>query len=136
MGDYFESKIREDNGDREHEVEEKAKERAEAGGAATAADPAVPLNSGMSSSSGPKPVPETRASGPDPRPKKAETRAKIGNTDVSDGQKRPRDQEVDESEKMARQNGMTDVSIATASSSSTSIAPSIRIGPSIKGSAK
>ena len=132
MGDYFESKIREDNGDREHEVEEKAKERAEAGGAASAADPVVPSNSGTLSSSGSKPASETRASGPDTRPKRSEKRAKIDNTDASNRQKRPRGQEVDKSEKMARQNGMTDVSITTASSSSTSIAPSIPIGPSIK----
>ena len=83
LGDYFESKIREDNGDRDHEVEEKAKEQAEAGGAAPAADPAVPLDSGTSSSSASRSVPEPRISGPDPRPKKAEKKAKTGNTDAS-----------------------------------------------------
>ena len=43
LGDYFESKIREDTGDRDHEVEEKAKEHAEAGGAALAAEPYCPF---------------------------------------------------------------------------------------------
>ena len=65
LGDYFESKIREDNGDRDHEIEEKAKEQAEAGGAAVAAAPVVPLDSGTSSSSAPKSIPELRVLGPD-----------------------------------------------------------------------
>lgn len=136
MGDYIESKIREDNGDRDHEIEEKAKEQVEAGGAAPAADPIVPLDSGTSSSSAPRSVPEPRALGPDSRPKRTEKKAKTANTDASNIQKRPRGQEVDKSEKTARQNGLTDVSTATASSSSTSIAPRIPIGPNMRGAAK
>ena len=66
----------------------------------------------------------------------AKKKVKIVNSDVSNVRKRPRGQEVDESEKTARQNGMTDVSIATASSSSIAIAPSIPIMPNMGRAAK
>ena len=123
LGEYFESKIREDNGDREHEVEEKAKEQAEekakeqaeAGGAAPGADPIVPLDSGMPS-----------------RSKKAKNVA----SHASRTQKRDRDTEADDGDKAARQVGMSDVSNPGAASSNTPIAPSIPTGPNNSRSTK
>ena len=103
----------------DEEIEEKAKEQAEAGSAAHAAAPVVPLANGTSRSSAPRSVPEPRVLGPDSRSKGTEKKTKISSSDTSNVQKRPRGQEVGESEKTARQDGMADVSIATASSSST-----------------
>ena len=90
LGDYFEeSKMREDNGDRDHEIEEKTKEQAEAGGAAPAAAPVGPLANGTSSSSAPRSVPEPRVLGSDSRPKGTEKKTKISSSDTSNVQKRP-----------------------------------------------
>ena len=77
-----ESKLREENGDRDHETKEKARGQAEAGGAA----PVVPLNSGTSSSNAPKHIPEPKVLGPGSRPKRTEKKAKTAYSDASNDQ--------------------------------------------------
>ena len=122
--------MRDEHGDREHEVEEKAKEESTSSPAA----PTVPSSSGEATTNSSTPNSkevQKRSSQAD-----AQKKLRIAADDASKIQKRPRDQETDESEKTARRDGMTDVNTATASSSSTSIAPSIPVGPNMQGSIK
>ena len=141
IGDYLESKVRGEHGDREHEIEEKQKESTVTG----AADPVSPLANGdlsadvstntASTAVGDATRPEKKKDKITGDGDKSHKKANTKQEEAARSQKREITNEQDMDEKTARQQGMTDVSSPGASSPGAPATTSnkIPVGPSAAG---